>query len=119
VFDGGLTETEQVPVVAWALVEAPEGHQYLAPLIVSAQGLAHDDARDAQDFIRVTRDREFNTSAAALKWFQKGEHGTLACHCGSWHGALCAGRRTNWRPGVEPCDCQCHGAKPSKAPAAH
>lgn len=109
VFDGGRTETEQVPVVAWALVEASGGHQYLAPLVTSGRGVGHEDARDAFDFIRVTRDRSFAASESASKWLSTKASGLLSCKCGSWSGDLCAGRASEWDPEAKSCECDCHG----------
>ena len=111
VFDGGRTETEQIPVVAWALVEASGGHQYLAPLITSDRGVGHEDARDANDFIRVTRDKSFSVSDQASRWLDQQANAALTCNCGSWNGELCAGRASEWAPGVQGCGCECHGQK--------
>lgn len=108
VFDAAGEETEVCPVVAWALVEAAAGHQYLAPLVISETDCRHSDARDERLFIRVTRTGDVSPSKRAAHWFRGKERGAILCDCSSWDSRLCAGRSSTWNPDEPPCACRCH-----------
>lgn len=108
VFDAEGSETEVHPIVAWALVQAEAGHQYLAPLVLSGSACGHSDAREDLLFLRATRTRDFSPSKRAAHWLKAREIGTITCGCKAWDSDLCAGRSSTWDPDAPRCGCECH-----------